>query len=524
MLRYMVAAIAALLACSAASSAKPLPIRAWEFQDYNLEHMKRLVDMAAKCRINRIHLSHDILMYAMEPVKSPTLAADINTICDLAHSKGIKVDVWSRELADIPAEFVKDGKIDLADPRTWAAIQDKYRKLFAACPKVDGVVITMSEGSVAIWNDAKVSSPLSAEDRLQTLIDKVDEVCREYGKEVYCRSFAYTPGDLEVIQKGTIRAKADVISMPKCVPHDWQPYYPFSPEIGEVGNKRQVVEFDLGHEFTGLSTIPYINIEYMKRHLDYGISKGICGAVFRIERMKWWAVDTPNQAVIDVASTLLVDPSADPYKLYRQWLADRYPAEAVPHLYSAFIRTQEIVEKGLFVLGDWVTNHSKVPNYGYAHGHLEEYRTAKWDPSEFWLKNEQDIHHPTLATIRRIQAEKDHAIKLANASIGDIEKAKPYLKPADYEHLSDLFQREKAMVVVWKAAMEVIFGIDVYKADKSEPNKRFLAGAAGRLKKATDLNSKHLINMLADYTNPRPTGNADAAYGLVKEAQKVMAE
>ena len=505
------------------SAATPLPYRVWELQDYNMEHIQRMIDLAAQRGANRIQLSHNIMMYAQQPVEKPKLAADVNRICDWAHGKGIKVDVWCRDLSGVPAEFVKQGKIDLMDPRAWEAIQSKYVKLLDVCPNVDGIVLSMMEGSTVIYGP-KVLSDRSPPERVAQLIDKVYDVCREHHKELFARTFAYTPSDLKAIQEGIKLCKADVIAMPKCVPHDWQPFYPYSPDIGDVGGKRQVVEFDLGHEFTGLSRIPYVMLDYVKRHIDYGASKRISGVVFRVERLRWWAVDTPNEAVLDVATTLAADPSADPHNLYRQWLAGRYPAPAVPYLYSAFSRTPDIVEKGLFVLGSWVTDHSRVPSYRYARTHLKECPNAKWAPAAHWKEVEQSLLHPTTATLAAITKEKDEALALVDASLADLEKARPHLSAGDYAALRGGFNRERAMVVVWKATMEVIFGIDVYRAAPSASNRQFLVQAAERLERATEQHRQELIELLASYSAPQPMGNLNTARGLVKEARQALKE
>ncbi len=501
-----------------AFGAKPLQMRVWQFQDYNMDHIKRLIDMAAVRNVNRIQLSHNIVMDVEEPLGSPQLVKDINTICGWAHAKQIKVDVWTHELNGIPKELMKDGRVDLDDPKTWDFVAGKYDRFFRLCPDVDGLVLTMQETAQSIYHENKVASSITPEKRVAKLIDDMGAVCKRFGKEFFVRTFSYEPQELKYILGGLAECKSDVVVMSKCVPHDWQPYYPYNPAIGNVGGKRQVVEFDLGHEFTGLSTIPYINIDYMKRHLDYDISKGAIGAVFRVERLKWRAVDTPNQAVIDVSTKLLSDPSADPHELYRQWLSERYPKDAVPHLYSAFMRTPEVLEKGLFVLGFWVTNHSKLPSYDYAKKSLTGRTTAKWDPST--KPTEQELFHPTADTIGKLDAEKDDALRLVDASIADIEKAKPYLKPVDYDYLIDLFRRERAMVVVWKAAMDVFFGIEVANSTKSEADRAYLAQAADRLEKLTDENRDFLIKMAADYSAPARKDNIDAARGLVELARK----
>lgn len=513
---------ALLLGACSALSAQPLAMRVWQFQDYNMDHIKRLVNMAAEQNVNRVQLSHNIVMDVEEPLGDPQLVKDINTICGWAHAKRIKVDVWTHELNGIPAELMQDGRVNLDDPKVWEFVSGKYSRFFKLCPEVDGLVLTMQETAQSIYHDSKVASSIPPEKRVAKLIDDMAIVCKRLKKDFFVRTFSYEPSELKYILGGLAECKSDVIVMSKCVPHDWQPFYPYNPAIGNVGGKRQIVEFDLGHEFTGLSTIPYICIDYVKRHLDYDISKGAVGAVFRVERMKWRATDTPNQAVIDVSTKLLSHPTADPRELYKEWLSKRYPKEAVPHVYSAFMRTPEIVEKGLFVLGFWVTNHSRLPSYDYAKRSLYGRTTAKWDPST--KPTEQVLHSPTAETIGKISAEKDEALKLVDASIADIEKAKPHLKPSDYDYLIDQFQRERAMVVVWKAAMEVLFGIDVAKSTKSRSDCDVLARAADRLEAAAGAHKDHLVKMAADYGDPNRTENYDQALALVELARKTLRE
>lgn len=512
------AIIASTLLLAGAASADSLPLRVWQFQDYNMDHIKRLIDMAAEQHVNRIQLSHNIVMDVEHPLGNPQLVRDINTICQWADAKNIKVDMWTHELNGIPKDLRVNGKVDLDAPELWDFIRGKYRKLFDMCPDLDGLVLSMKETAMSIYDERSVESSISPEKRVAKLIDQMGSVCKSFNKQFFVRTFSYEPHELQFIKQGIIEAQCDFVVMSKCVPHDWQPYYPHNPIIGDVGGKPQIVEFDLGYEFLGLSTIPYINIDYLKMRLDHGVSRNILGAVLRIERLGWRAVDTPNQANIDVFTKMLLNPSADPHELYKQWLADRYGEQAVPHLFSAFMRTYDIVNKGYFVLGYWVTNHSKLPTYDYATKSLGRRTTAKWDPST--KPTQDELWNPTRQTIAKINAEKDEALALVNESIADIEKAKPFLSEKDYADLADLFQREKAMVVVWKAGMDIIFGVQVYQSTKSEDDKAFLLDAADRLEKLAAENKQHLVNMAADYGSPQRVENFYRANELVKLARK----
>lgn len=509
-----------LLILAAAAYAEPLPMRVWQFQDYNMDHMKRLVDLAAQNNVNRIQLSHEIVMDVEEPLNNPQLVKDINTVCEWAQAKGIKVDMWTHELNGIPQELLKDGKANLDDPKLWEFVTSKYDKLFKLCPKLDGLVLTMQETAMSIYHEDAVASSITPEKRVARLIDDLAKVCEKFKKDFFVRTFSYEPAELKYIMEGLALCESDPIVMTKCVPHDWQPYYPNNPAIGNVGGKRQIVEFDLGEEFTGLSTVPYIELDHLKRRLDYDLTKNICGAVLRVERLKWRSVDTPNWANIEIFTKMLNDPSADPNELFKEWLGKKYGEDAVPHLYSAFMRTFDIVNKSYFVLGFWVTNHSKVPDYGYATKSLRGRTSAKWDP--ITKPVEQELFNPTAETIKKIDAEKDEALELVNASIADMRRAKPYLTGENYDYLMNLFLRSKAMVVVWKGAMDIVFGVQVYNTTKSESDERFLINSADRLERLANENSSHLIDMAADYATPQRTENHDKAMGLVKLARDTV--
>lgn len=492
------------------------PLRVWQLQDYSIDHIRRMISLASQAGVNRIQLSHKIVMKAEDILHSAKLAADINSICELARTRNIAIDIWTHELTGVPDELLADGKANLDSPRLWEFVRAKYNKLFYLCPAISGLVLTMHETSIKIFQDSSVKTSMTPEKRVTRLVDEMAGVCRSFGKDLFVRTFSYEPHELTRILDGLKACKSDFVVMTKCVPHDWQPYYPYNPAIGNVGGKRQVVEFDLGHEFTGLSRIPYIMIDYFKRHWDYDLGKGAFGAVLRIERYGWRSVDTPNQAVVDVCTKLLGDSSADPHELYRQWLSKRYGDKAVEPLFSALMRTQKIVDLGYFVLGYWVTNHSLLPSYEYATKSLSGRTSAKWDPSTKPI--EQELLDPTWDTVRKIGEEKDQALALVEQSLVDIETAKPYVKPTDYQELRDYFERARSMVIVWKAAMECIFGITICRKSEAESNRSRLRAAADRLEQEAHKHKQQLIEMSADSYSSRGH-NVGSAAALVELAR-----
>lgn len=516
MIRLTALIILLILPC-ALHSAQPLKYRVWQLQDYEMEHMKRLIHMASQRNVNRVQLSHHIVMDVEEVLENPARARDVDIISRFADHYGIDCDIWTHELEGITDEMLEDGKINIDAPGFWEFVQDKYRRLFEMCPSLDGLVITLHETQIKLWDD-RVQSAMSPPERITKLVDALDEVCRPLGKRLFVRTFAYEPVQLEYIIDGLRAAEADVVAMSKAVPHDWQPYYPHNPAIGRFEPKEQVVEFDLGYEFLGLSRIPYIDIPWLEDRLEYALSQGADGAVLRVERLKWRVVDSPNQANVDVFTQMLSEPSRDGDELFRGWLAKNYGQAAVEDLFSAFARTFDVVNKSYFVLGFWVTNHSVLPDFGYAEKSLYGRTTAKWDES--YRQTEQELFEPTLDTLEKIRAEKRDALRLLERSLGDVRQAREHLRPAQYDELVKYFQREKATVQVWTPALETFFAIRVYRRYPSPEARDHLLYAARRLERAVEEHREELKAMLATYDDAAPERNISNALGLVQMARE----
>lgn len=521
--RVLIVMLSVLCVSSAASAWRrcgPREYRVWQLQDYHMAHIKRLINLASERGVNRIQLSHNIVMDSEEILNSSRRAEDINCAVRWAHEKGIKVDIWTHELNGVPDELLKDGKANLDDPKLWEWLREKYARVFRLCPDIDGLVLTMQETAMSIYHERSVTSSIPPEQRVAKLIDSIADVCKSLRKDLFVRTFSYEPSELKFICDGLKLSTAEIIVMTKCQPHDWQPFYPDNPAIGDVGDHPQIVEFDLGYEFLGLSRIPYIDLEYLARRLSHGMSRDIEGAVLRVERLDWRATDTPNWATIEIFTRMLLNPCLDRTKAYRQWLEARYGKNAVPHLQSAFSRTFDIVNKSYFVLGGWITNHSILPDYGYATASLERRATAKWDPSQAGVK--QELLSPTDRTVSKISLEKEEAVRLARASLEDIRSAKPHLKERDFADLEALFERTLTMATVWKAHYDLYFAIRLYERQPSEAMAYRISRLADALQRLRDSLATDLIALAASYKRPNNDANIRAINAMLTKAEETL--
>jgi hypothetical protein len=519
-LRLLVPVLFALTMAPALALAAPLPMRIWQLQDMDAAHIERVIDLAPDYGITGIQLSHNIIMEAEALLEKPDLARQINGFARRAHQRGLEVTFWTHELSGVPKEFFSDDRVDFDRPQFIEHLRDKYHRVFEVCPDLDGVVLTFHETAQSVYDDRKVRSSLSPAQRVGVLIDTLAQACADKGKHLVVRSFSYEPGELEAIREGFALAKSEFTVMTKCQPHDWQPYYPHNPLIGEVGGRPQLVEFDLGEEFFGECRVPYCKVDYLKWRLDYGVSRGIAGGVARLERLRSRALDTPNWVNVYAWSRLLQDPSLDAHQLVLDWATERFGAEPAPLVASALERTFPIVNKTLLALEFWVANHSKFTSYDYAFGHIVSRDTTKWDPTLHNRETRDALLRPTPETLTALATEKADARSLWEQSWADLQAARDHgLKAEDYEWLRTYFERQGTWIELWTAWTRVLFGVRRY-----EQTGEAAQGEQARADLATlrDLIAAHEDDLRA--LHQIGDGNVRAAHDFVNDMDRRIRE
>ncbi len=447
---------------TAPAQAAVLPHRSWQFQDADWEYLRLAIPQAALQGMNRIQLSHHIVMDAEQLWEGPGAQHRLDLVrkaCALAQANGLQVDLWTHELSGLPRDRFRGptGGKPVLSPELWAWVTAKYEKLFELVPDISGLVLTFAETDFAVYRNA-VSSDLDPPHRLAKLIEVMSEVCARHGKLLILRTFVYEPQDMQFMHAalGLVAAARqrthNVVVMTKCVPHDWTPFYPFDSLLGNVAGLPQVVEIDLGQEFTGLSKILHCEVDYVQYVMDYARGKGVIGAVARVEReANQRALGTPNEVNIHAFCRLLHDPALSANALWREWSVRRYGPKAAPHVIRALRRTFDITNLTLFPLEQWISHHSLLPDWNYAHGHITSRQNAKWIPGPRQLAARDELLRPTADTLIKINAEKDLALKFTELSLADLERARPDLSAADYQELKRYLELGRDNVEVFRA-------------------------------------------------------------------------
>lgn len=452
--------------------------RSWQFHDPDWDYLQKAIPEAKAAGMNRIQLSHRIIMDAEQLWQGKEQEVEwrlsvVRHAIELAHELDLEVDMWTHELSGLPRDRFRDdeGRVVLSD-ELWQWLDAKYEKLFKLVPGLDGLVLTFAETDHKVYTD-RVISDLPKPMRIAKLIEVLAEVCARHGKTLLVRTFVYQPNEIGFLHTAlTAIAKTEakthnIMVMTKCVPHDWTPYYPFNPLLGDVAGLPQVVEIDLGQEFTGQSQILHCEVDYIKYVLDYCRAKGVIGAVARVERFGNHVLGTPNEVNLHAFGRLLADRDVSADALWQEWTVERYGEKAAVHVIRALRRTFEVTNLTFFPLEQWITNHSRIPDWGYAYGHITSRQNAKWIPSPRQLQLRDELLRPTCDTLLKIAREKDLARELADKSLADLARARPHLSDEDYRQLWHFLSLGRDNVDVFAEHQLAMFAALAYEHAKS---------------------------------------------------------
>ncbi len=428
--------------------------RVWQYLDDDWEYLQAAIPKAAEGGMNRIQLGHKITMEIHDVYKSPERCELIRNCARLAHQHNLKVDLWTHELSDVPASLKKDGKV-VINEELWTWMRDKYARAFKLAPEIDGLVLTFAESQVNIYSD-KVITDLSEDARIAKLIAVMADICLKHDKQLFIRTFVYEPDELEAMRKAiasvsaAVRDKGNVVVMTKCVPHDWSPFYPYNPLLGDVSGLPQIVEIDLGQEYTGLSKILHCEVNYIQAVLAHCRNKGVIGAVARVDRGRGnRALGTPNEVNLYAFNRLVQDASLSVDSIWTEWAAQRYGKDAAAYVIDALKATYDITNLTLYPLEQWIINHSRLPDWRYTVGHISFVSPAKWIPSPRQELARDELWRPDWITIQKIASEKDMARVLAATSLNILEQGRSYLSDDDYRNLKGYLEFGRDQIEVF---------------------------------------------------------------------------
>lgn len=471
-MRTKACCLATAFALAAAAAAAPFEMVGWQFHDYNMPATKEAIALSPEYGINFIVLSHGLVRDAEDVLSDPRRAADLRELTALAAAQGIKTYLWLHELNDLPERFMHDGRALLDHLDLPAFLRRRYDGLFETMPSVAGIVMTLHESERRIFRGDEVVSDLPVPDRMLRVLQPVYEACRAAGKELIVRNFFYQPKEVEWFKEALPRLPDDVLVMGKTTPHEFMPFFPPDPMMGDVGAKRQIVEFDLGYEKAPTSECAYCQVAYIRKYIQIASSKGVTGVVGRCHVTGAQGFDKLGECNYFAFSRFAQDPNLPEEVVWREWASRRFPAKAVEAMISALSRTEEIAHRTKYTLGFWVR---PLRGYHYAFGHIRLRSRYLWTRDEADRRMTELLMHPTPEIYERILAEKDRAMEMCKASLGDLEVAARYMKPEQVDPIRRRLLCSLDAAEVQRAASQAFWAFRLWINGREEYKDEVLA-------------------------------------------------
>lgn len=457
------------------SYTKPLvTYRAWQFHEMDVEYVSDMMKLAPQYNINTIIFSHGMIWNTLDLYEGMDRHLDtayngkergpkLQELAQEAHKIGLRVWIWTHELADVPDKYFENNLVQLDKSGFWNWLANRYEKVFSDFPEFDGILLTFRETQYPVFNDNRIKSKLSKPDRFAKMINTIDKICAKYHKDFIVRGFFAEPIRLEWFKQGLQKTGRRVMVQSKCVPHDWQPYYPHNFLIGEFPDHGQIIEFDCSSEFTGKNRIPYTSPEYFEYRWKYALQQpGIIGYNARVDHGGYDAINTPNEINLYTLYRLTEDSSITANSIWKEWTNLRYGRHAALDIEKTLKPTFHAVNKSFFPLKFWITQHSILPHFKYADDHISSRSLAKWilDAPKY-KEIERRLNHPDPEILEMILAEKDTAIALAEDALQHLQNAKPFLTEGQFDDLYWRLELLHRTAIIWKLHAEAFFGYKV---------------------------------------------------------------
>ena len=465
MSRMRMTVVALVLLIGRVASAEPFIINGWQFHERDPRKLAEAIEKAPAYGVNLFIFSHELFDHVEAFLSSPDRQRDVLQAGALADRQKIPWYLWVHEFDDIPDRFKVRTEVRADDPRASAIAQssssfrlgnrvnmddpalldflrDRYERLLAKCPTAAGLVLTFHESDNKLFRNAEVLSAKPVPERIYVMSMLLYEVLKKHGKKLILRNFFYEPWEMEAYAQVIARLPDDVILMSKDTVHEFHPWYPADPQHGHAGKKLQLMEPDLGVEKAWSRQGHYAQADYIKRYIQRARDLKLAGAVGRARLMWDRPFEDSHEINLYAFSRFMADPDADVDTVLRDWAARRYPAGAVPYVAAAMRRTESIQHHGRWFLGFWLTKSigDEWDDYPYYFGHILLRSRYKWTKDPADLELERGLYAPSRALFDKLIAEKDGVIDEVRAAMADIDKAAPFLTPAQLEPLRDGFR------------------------------------------------------------------------------------
>lgn len=344
-------------------------------------------------------------------------------LVDYCHQLGMKVTVWVHELSDLPDPWLPEylGTVSASNERLWSYLDRRYDWILGeALPQIDGLVLTVVETQVRA-----TQTPI-----MLRVADIINQKCQRYGKSLVVRTFVWHPEELAGVMGAVEKLPPDAVIMSKCVPQDWQMRGQHAKEIGAVGGRPQIIEYDICGEYFLKDHVANCMVELLKAQFEYDVAHGASGICVRVDRDEASVLFQPSEANLWTLGLLASGATDNTEEIWRAWASYRYGAAAADGVTRALKPTQEVVAEllsiGPFSFGDT----RRFPPLVNEDAFRQNWQNWRWDRS--YLTALRQAEAGDAKFIQQVAAQKAKAMALAQESLAALEDVRPRLTEIDY--------------------------------------------------------------------------------------------
>ena len=345
-------------------------------------------------------------------------------LVDFCHSLGMQVTLWVHELSDVPPAWMPDwlGMMTVDNQAYWTLLSDRYDwVLHDAVPNVDGLCLTVVETQIRATN-----TPV-----LLKLVDLLRQKTSKYGKSLQVRTFVWYPDEYDSVMSAVDQLPKDTVIMSKCVPQDWQLRGMDAAEIGHVGGRPQIEEFDIEGEYFRRNAVANCMPALLKRQLDHAMENHISGICVRVDRDDDEVLNQPSEVNLWTLGMLAGGTTNNLDDVWKQWATNRFGAPNAAGIRRALEPTGDVVAEmlsiGPFAFGDT----RQFPPNGDDDVFGQLLQNYWWDPKTYGAVHEAaESGDPAFTSA--VAAGKAAAAQSAELSLQNLELLQGTLTPQDY--------------------------------------------------------------------------------------------
>ena len=277
-------------------------------------------------------------------------------ILDLSHAAGKQVFYFHREvmippglLEDMPDLLDENKEFDLLGERFAQLIRYKIDKVMTKLPKLDGIVLTLTEADFsAIHNsNAEKYPPVEV---VSFIISLFAAELEKRNKRFIMRSFGSIAKDYEDILAGAVKlaGKFKFEIETKITPYDFDPFLDKNPFLRPNPGFTLSAECESVGEFMGQGNMPFEHVHNIVRYVREAQEAGVDRFVIRIDRRGNCIFDLYELNYYAYARAI-EDPAVTADEIRQEWYDKHYPADIRESLIELDQLGWEMVTKTYFI-------------------------------------------------------------------------------------------------------------------------------------------------------------------------------